>query len=657
MKRSTGALGALFLLVLPGAVSAQENPFPIQGLVVTASATPRPLAALASDVTVLDGAALRARGLVRVEDALRQVPGLTVVQNGSMGSTVSLFMRGGESDYVLVLVDGVKVNQPGGAFDLSNLTLDNVARIEVVRGPRSALYGSGAVAGVVQIITRDGRGPARAALATRVGSFGRQDWSLDASGGSDRTGYSVGLSRVHTKGILPFNNSYTDDVASGAFHLAPDARTRMRFTARLSHHTYHFPTDGSGNVVDRNSFTYGHESTLGLQADRALGRGLDVQLDLGTHGVNGGTDDAQDGPADTVGVYASSSVDHMRRSSADVRGNVRMGGLVATLGWELERESDRSVTESSSDYGSSSDRSQNSRWNRGYYAQVTGSRRWLSYDGGARLEDNQRFGRLWTWQVGGVARVMGAAGPRLRASLGTGIKEPTFYENFATGFARGNPNLEPERSRSWEVGLDQRLMGEDLVLRGTYFDQDFRDLIQYTATTPSPESPNFYNVARARARGVELALDGSAGPVWGSASWTWLATYVVNPGVGSGPGDEFAPGGALLRRPRHSASLEMGATLGGGVALGGAVNVVGARADRDFATYPATRVTLPRYTLVSLEASWNVDRAAGRRPGVEISVRGDNLLNRSYEEVVGFPAPGRAVYVGARVTLGGGRGG
>jgi vitamin B12 transporter len=653
VKRFTGVLATL-LVALPGVASAQENPFPLEGLVVTASPTPRPLAALASDVTVLDGAALRARGLVRVEDALREVPGLTVVQNGPMGSTASVFMRGGESDYVLVLVDGVQVNQPGGAFDFSNLTLDNVARIEVVRGPRSALYGSGAVAGVVQIITRDGRGPARAALATRLGSFGREDWSLDASGGGERAGYSVGLSRVHTKGILPFNNGYTDEVASGAFDLAPDDRTRVRFTGRLSHHTYHFPTDGAGNVVDRNSFTYGDESTLGLRADRTLGRRLDVQVNLGTHGLSGGTDDAQDGPADTAGVYASSSLDHMRRSSADVRGNLRMGSLVATLGWEVEQESDRSSTESSSDYGPSSDSSRNARWNRGYYAQLTGSRRWLSYDAGARLEDNQRFGKLWTWQLGGVARVMGSAGPRLRASLGTGIKEPTFYENFATGFARGNPNLAPERSRSWEVGLDQPLVGEDLLLRGTYFDQDFRDLIQYTATSPSPEAPSFYNVARARARGVEVALEGSVGPLWGSASWTWLATKVVNPGVASGPGDEFAPGGELLRRPRHSASLEMGAALGGGVALGGVVNVVGVRADRNFATYPATRVMLPRYTLVSLDASWRVERAAGRRPGVEISVRGENLLNRSYEEVVGFPAPGRAVYVGARVNVGGG---
>lgn len=652
MKRVAGVLGTL-LLVLQGAAAAQENPYSLEGLVVTASPTPRPLASLASYVTVLDGAELRARGLVRVQDALRDVPGLTLVQNGSMGSSTSLFMRGGESDYVLVMVDGVQVNQPGGSFDFSSLTLDNVERIEIVQGPRSALYGSGAVAGVVQILTRSGRGPNRGSVSTRMGSFGRQDWSFDASGGGGRAGYSLGLSRMHTRGILAFNNGYTNDVVSGAFHLAPDAHTQVRFTGRLSDHTYHFPTDGSGNVVDRNSFTYGDASTLGLRADRTLGNRSDVQVTLGTYGLDGGSNDAQDGPADTLGVYAQSSLDHVRRSSADVRGNVRLAGLVATLGWELGRESQRSFTESSSEWGPSAGHSGNARWNRGYYAHATGGRRRLSYDAGARLEDNQRFGRLWTWQVGLAAHPFGVSGPGLRGDLGTGIKEPTFYENYATGFARGNPNLAPERSRSWEVGVDQTLAGGSLLLRGTYFHQDYRDLIQYTATTPGPDAPNFYNVARARARGVELAAEGSAGPMWGSASWSWLATRVVDPGVDSGPGDEFAPGSELLRRPRHTASLDAGATLPGGLALSGSVNAMGARADRDFTTYPATRVTLPGYTLLSVGASWRVDRGSGRRPGVDLSVRGENLLNQAYQEVVGFPAPGRALYVGVRLTMGG----
>lgn len=634
------------------ATSAQQAPYPLEGFVVTASPTPRSQDALATNVTVLDGVALRTRGFARVQDALRVVSGLTVVQNGSEGSSTSLFLRGGESNYVLVLVDGVQVNQPGGAFDFSSLTLDNVERIEIVRGPQSSLYGSDAVAGVVQIITRGGRGPDRATLGTRMGSFGRQDWSLEASGGSARAGYSVGLARRRTDGTLAFNNKYTNDIASGSFRVSPDEHTRLRFTGRLSRHTYHFPTDGSGNVEDTNSFTYGDESTLGLDVTRSLGRGIQLQATLGTYRLDGGTDDAQDGPADTLGFYASSSLDHVQRTSANVRGSLRASGLVATLGWELEREGQRSFTESSSEYGPSTDRSENVRWNRGYYAHLTGERGLLSFDGGVRLEDNQRFGRLWTWQLGAVAHPGGSGGPTLRGSVGTGIKEPTFYENFATGFARGNPDLAPERARSWEVGLDQTLMGDGLVLRATYFHQDFRDLIQYTLTTPTADAPNFYNVARARARGVELEMRGSAGPVRGSASWTWLGTHVVDPGVDESDGDEFAPGRALLRRPRGSAAADARVRLGGGVSLSGSLSVVGDRSDRDFGTYPATRVTLRGYTLLDLGASWTMRRAGSQVPDVTISVQGKNVLDRGYQEVFDFPGPGRGLYVGVRLGLG-----
>jgi vitamin B12 transporter len=619
---------------------------------VTASPTPRARRTLSTNVTVLEGDALRARGLVRVQDALRLVSGVAVVQNGSFGASTSLFMRGGESDYVLVLVDGVQVNQPGGGFDFSSLTLDDVERIEIVRGPQSSLYGSDAVAGVIQVVTRQGRGPTRATLGVRVGSFGRHDWSADASGGGLRAGYSLGASRLRTTGILPFNNGFADDVASGALRYAPDERTSLRVTGRVSHHRYHFPTDGSGNPVDRNAFTFGDESTLGLDAVRIFGKGVQVSARIGSYALDGGTDDAQDDPADTLGYYASSSADHVRRTTANLSGNVRAGGLVATLGWELEREAQRSHTESSSQYGPSSDGSRNTRWNRGYYAHVSEAREGLSFDAGARLDDNQRFGRLGTWQVGGVVRVAGADGPGFRASLGTGIKEPTFYENFATGFARGNPDLRPEQSRSWEVGVDQPLPGRLASVRATYFHQDFRDLIQYTSFAPTPDVPNFYNVARARAQGVELQVQAHAGRVWGSVSWTWLETHVVDPGLDSGAGDEFAPGGTLLRRPRTTATGDVSARVGLGLSVSGMVSVVGARQDRDFTSYPATRATLAGYTLVDLEGSWTLARGGGRQPDLTLTLRGDNLLDRSYQQVFGYPAPGRAVYLGLRVGVG-----
>ncbi|HKK07367.1 MAG TPA: TonB-dependent receptor plug domain-containing protein, partial [Gemmatimonadota bacterium] len=128
-------------------------------------------------MTVLDGSSLRAHGFIRVQEALRQVPGVDVVQGGSPGASTSLFLRGGESNYTLVLLDGVPLNQPGGSVDLSSLTLDDVERIEVVRGPASALYGSDAVTGVIQIITNAGGGPIRFQAGGRGGSYGDRTWS------------------------------------------------------------------------------------------------------------------------------------------------------------------------------------------------------------------------------------------------------------------------------------------------------------------------------------------------------------------------------------------------------------------------------------------------------------------------------------------------
>src|SRR5437867_8978759 len=141
-------------------------------IVVTADRLPIPAAAVPAAVTVLSGAALRAQGIRTVADALRTVPGATVVASGSFGAQTSLFVRGGESDYVKVLIDGVPQNQPGGAFDFADLTTDNVDRIEIVRGPASVLYGSDAVTGVIQIFTRTGSGAPRVTAAARAGTYG-----------------------------------------------------------------------------------------------------------------------------------------------------------------------------------------------------------------------------------------------------------------------------------------------------------------------------------------------------------------------------------------------------------------------------------------------------------------------------------------------------
>jgi vitamin B12 transporter len=643
----------LWVATLAPPAEAQEDVFSLDGLVVTATPTPLAEAAVSSSVTVLLGGELRARGVGTVLDALRGVPGVDVVRGGSFGAQTSVFMRGGESDYVLVLIDGVQVNQPGGSFDFASLTLANVARIEVLRGPASALYGSDAVAGVIQIITRTGAGGTSGGVSTRVGSYGRRDWAADVQGGGARAAYTLSLSRLETDGILDFNNGHTNTVLSGSARLAPDEATRVDLTLRAGDRTFRFPTDFSGNVVDRNSFTFSDQTTLGVRLRRRLGDALSLEARLGLNNVSSGLDDTKDGPADTLGFYGFTSLDDFRRSSADVRANLRLDDLVLTGGWEFEEERQRSFTESASQYGSSNGRSENRRLNRAYYAHASGSRGAISLQAGARAEDNERFGAFTTWQAGLNWAVSEAAGTRLRFSAGRGLKEPTFFETFATGFARGNPELKPERSRSWEVGADQRLFGGRGTLRATYFSQSFEDLIQFTFSPPSADDPNYFNVAAATSRGLEVEVSGAAGPLFATASWTRLDTEVTDSGFDEGPGASFVTGEALLRRPRNSVEVSGGAEVGARGRIFGAVNVVGARADRDFTTFPASEITLPRHTLLSLGAEWAVSAASGARPAISLVIRGENLLDRRYSEVFGFRAPGRALYLGLSARFGG----
>src|SRR5205085_10384517 len=167
----------------------------IAPVVVTATSTPLALNRVPASVTVLDGARLRAEGLTHIADALRQVPGMAVVQSGSFGAPTSLFTRGAQSNYTKVLIDGVPFNDPGGALDLGFLTLDDVDRIEIVRGPTSVLYGSDAVAGVVQIFTRRASGRPRGSLDARAGTYGSYD--VDATAGIPFSGGSLALGEGH----------------------------------------------------------------------------------------------------------------------------------------------------------------------------------------------------------------------------------------------------------------------------------------------------------------------------------------------------------------------------------------------------------------------------------------------------------------------------
>jgi len=271
---------ALLLVIppVPGRLFAQvgTEPSPDSAIVlgpVAATATPVPVSAsaLGRHASVLDGQRLRAEGVVDVAEALRSVAGVTVVRSGSFGAVSSIFLRGGESDYVRVLLDGVALNQPGGAIDLAGLTMENVDRIEIVRGSASGLYGADAVSGLIHVFTRRGEGGLADSATAFGGSYGRADGTLEFRGGNEAASFGVSPPRYHTDGILAFNNRHLNIVLSGGAEARIGSASTARLTARLEDRVYRFPTDGSGAASTSRAFLRRPRSELRSSGGSATG--------------------------------------------------------------------------------------------------------------------------------------------------------------------------------------------------------------------------------------------------------------------------------------------------------------------------------------------------------------------------------------------------
>ncbi len=643
-------------LALSEPLSAQERPDTgrLTPVVVTAARVDNQQAAPTTTATVIDGASLRERGIRSVADALREVPGMGIVQGGSRGAVTSAFLRGGESDYIQVLVDGVAINEPGGAVDLANLTTEDIDRIEVVRGPASVVYGSEAVAGVIQIFTRRGTGAPRLSLGARTGTQAARELDAAVQGIAGPADYTLSGAHSATDGILPFNNQHRSTSIGGSAGTARGAINALRVTARYTDGQYHFPTTSGGAADDSNQFSFERRFVAGLEAERRLASRVVAHIAATSGALDAGTDDDPDNAADTLGSYASRSTRRSARQGLDTRLDFDLAqALTATAGIDLDWERER--TSFSSEHGTfgpfrAPDRDDR-RWNRGYYGQLLGDAgRAFSYTLGARLDDNETFGTFFTYRAGTGLRLSSMT--TLRAAIGTAFKSPIFYEITGAGFAQPNADIAPERSRSWDAGIEHALVlgGREIRLGATWFDQRFRDMIQYVPVADDPFALGQYrNVAGARAWGAELegrALATDRLTIGASA--TLLRTRALE----SVEGGElaFQRGQPLIRRPRVAGSAVATYRMRGTGSVGVSIAHTGRRDDVDFTT--GTRVDLPSYTLVGASIALPVP-GIGARHAVTLRASAENLLDAEYAAIAGFPGPGRTVLVGASAVLGG----
>lgn len=641
LLRSIVALAATPLLL----VAQQRGSVQLPAEVVTATRLPGATSSPTATATVLSGDALRAEGVTHLADALQRAPGLSIARVSSFGSQVALFMRGGQSNYVRVLIDGVPVNEPGGVLDLGRITLDDVERIEIVRGPASVLYGSEAVAGVIQLFTRRGGATSQRA-EIGGGSFGARRASLGADGTLAGASWSLQGDHHASEGILEYNNAYRNDGLAASVAFTPGAKNDLRITSRYNASSYQYPTGSSGALEDRNAERTEHRALLGVDAGRRWSARHETRAQLSANTLHPRTSDGADDASDTLGFFGYFARGTVTRRLADLRHTVRYGrAQYLSLGGEFSRDVERATSVSLSEYGDFPDAFEAARETKAFYAQALGDAGAFSYTLGARIDDNSAFGTFRTVRAGAAWRFAPAA--RLRASAGNAFKAPSFFENFATGFTVGNAALRPERTRSAELGVEA-VVGKGMLLRITGFTQRFRDLIQYTGAPPVPGEPNYYNIAEANAGGVEL--EATVAHVAGfrvSGSYTWTDTRVVDAGFDTGEGANFVAGGRLIRRPEHSASLQLARTVTKLGTFSAVATRTGAREDRDFGGFPATPVTLAPFTTVDLSAELALPK--GLMPSARLQLRAENVADVRYQRIVGFGAPGRTLYAGLKL--------
>ncbi|HYN07769.1 MAG TPA: TonB-dependent receptor [Vicinamibacterales bacterium] len=631
-----------------------------ESVLVSAAQVDQPLTRATDSVTVITRAEIETRQIESVADALRVLPGLAVLASGGRGAVTSLFPRGGESDYTLVLVDGVAQNAFGGSMDFAHLSTGEIERIEVVRGPQSALYGGGAIGAIVHLITQHG-GPQRVGGSFEAGGESTQRATAFTTGSHHAWRWGLSLDGLRTDGDTRVlagadgrvsNADYTR--ASGAGSLSwSDAPTRhVRVDARIGRSERGFPGPYGSDPMDRYDGV--DLISRGITQFRSVAGTAAFRAGSITHRARATWSGAE---SDFISPFGGSD-DRTRRVTGRYQADAAAGRIDLSAGWEVLHER----AENTFIFGEQAQAVPVSRSISGWFVEgrpALGPRAFLT--AGARVERIERtalegdrhaprpaFEADVVWSVNPKVSFAwfltlpeGGTWTKIRAGAGTGIKPPTAFEIAYTD----NPGLKPERSRSFDLGIEHGLAGSTVILDATWFANRYDELIVVVGGEYAGASRyRTDNIANARARGLELgARVRPTETVSIRGAWTILDTRILGvDGAESEAPPPYRLGDELVRRPRHQASLEVGWSHSRAAAF---ALITGRGETRDLEPNFATEVfDNEGYVAVELGGSVRLARQ------LELFGRVTNLFDRSYEEVFGFPAQGRSALVGVRVT-------
>lgn len=622
------------------------------GIVVTAERIETERRLSPETYSIIPGRDIEIRQNRDVHESLRFVPGVHVAETAGKGGLTSLFIRGGESDHALILVDGVEVNSDGGGIDLAIFTNDGVRGIEVVRGAGSSLWGADAMSGTVQLFTERGEGPPRAWLSAEAGNHDTFRERLGFEVGNEEFGLNIALSRFDRgNGQRYLNSGYENTTAVARFDYALGEYTSIRANVRfISEVAGQYAVDPGPRLTtyeDHDGEKQETDFIGGLEVVQRIMDGWSATLRLQRFDEDVRFDDLDVFQYDSTSKFARTKLGAQTDASPIDTDTLR---LVLTAGGEWEQEELATSDSFSGGLGVNQRRHSKSG-----YAQAK-LEAWdrLAVTLSGRIDKSSAYRTAYTGKFGASYDVK-ETGTRPHASISNGIKTPTMVEVFSTNpFFIGNRRLRPELSRTYDIGVEQRVWGDHLLFDVTYFENRMRRLVEFLGGVPA-----FQNAGNAVAYGVELQA--AVKPVdflRFDAGYTYQRTRVTHSSAG---GIVFQEHDDLIRRPHHEgyagATVELFYTDGipkdrqhdhprFSASVRG--RYVGRRDDVIFFSFPASpaRVKNRDYMKFDLAAEyWILDR--------NLRVFGEiqNLFDRTYEDVVGYPNDGFTFTVGLEAAL------
>ncbi|KPK87404.1 hypothetical protein AMJ80_12165 [bacterium SM23_31] len=612
----------------------EEKSYISEEIVITATRTETPYKEIASSITVITKEEIENKQQNLLLDFLRAVPSLDVAQSGGPGKTTSVFIRGAKSEHTLVLIDGVEANDPvspSRSFDFATFTTDNVERIEILRGPQSTLYGSDAIAGVINIITKKGIGKPAFFFSTEGGTFNTFKNSAGITGGNERFNYALNSVIFDTDGISSAKkddgNNEKDGHKSTVYsaRLGIETSDNSNIDVILRYLDTHTNIDNFGGTGGDDPNNIQNSKQLFLRAE---GRYLSTKkmweqifgFSLSALKRKNNNDVDADHPADlSYETYKGKLL------KFDWQNNIYLNeNNIVTIGVETEKEKANSDYYSESSWGPFSSTLGNKSMrttgifiqeqiaiNKAFFATV-----------GVRVDDHNKYGRVTTHRIT-PAYLFNKTGLKIKATYGTGFKSPTLYQLYSQ---YGDENLKPDKSKGWDIGLEQYFFNDKFEIGGTYFQSKFDNMIDFDTGTST-----YKNFGEAESKGVEIYS--SLQNFYGFSVQAHYTHTITK---------DKTSGESLLRRPKNKSGLDINYQFGGqkNVYLG--IIAAGKRYDLDFSTYPATRITLGSYLLVNLAAAYDITG------NFQIFGRVDNLLNAKYEEILGYGTYGLSTYAGLK---------